>query len=359
MAQHATHAALGRQPKHAYVQWDEAVLWGCSLKGWNCCVDKGIAVRPYDLVRLRHALGRPSNEITLDETVTFAWHAGSLIGSLAHKPYTPGHVACIFFEEMTNVSARALRDTDPEAFASLPERVRAAADAPARSEYRVAGLCSAHLNRPEVCRAFPYQREVGLVLADGTLEDVRARRVNLCGSCALSTPTTPRAVVANEDVAEHWRANDAFSAVASYYRSRGVAHLEDPRYRRLPLSPQQLTELWAPMYLPDSDPAVRDGYPEQWRAALDVDGDRAIHALVLEHALERLDTLVAQLGVDPSALGTSGAPDVRRPELARLLDPARAPIPPAANETPTATGRDVDVHANAEAGVAAADEPAA
>ncbi|MSQ36298.1 MAG: hypothetical protein EXR63_04045 [Dehalococcoidia bacterium] len=329
MAQHASHAAFGRQPKHTYVQWDEAVQWGCSLKGWNCCVDKGIAVRPYDLVRLRHAVGRPSNEITSDETVTFAWHGGLLIGSLAHKPYTPGHVACTFFEEMTNVSARALRERDPDAFAALPERVRAAADSPAKGEYRVAGLCGAHQNRPEVCRAFPYQREVGLVLADGTLEDVRARRVNLCGSCALSTPTTPRAVVENEDVAEYWRANDAFSAVASYYRSRGAGNFDDPRYRSLPLPQADLTQLWAAMYLPDSDPIVRERYPEQWRAALDVEGDRAIHALVLQHALDRLDALLTQLGVDSAALGTKGAPDVPRPQLDRLLDPAREPIPPA------------------------------
>jgi hypothetical protein len=111
MPQQIAHAAFGRQPKHAYVQWDEAVLWGCSLKGWNCCVDKGITVRPYDIVRLRHALGRPAQEITADQTVTFAWHGptGALIGSLAHKPYTPGHVACVFFDEVTNVSARALR----------------------------------------------------------------------------------------------------------------------------------------------------------------------------------------------------------------------------------------------------------
>ncbi|MBM4416225.1 MAG: hypothetical protein FJ035_08320, partial [Chloroflexi bacterium] len=131
MAQHATHAAFSRQPKHASVDWDETVLWGCSLKSWNCCVNKGIAVRPYDLIRLRHAAGRPAQALTADQTVTFAWHAGSLIGSLAHRPYGPGHVACTFFEELTNLDVRALRDSDPAAFAALPKRVCAPAPAPA------------------------------------------------------------------------------------------------------------------------------------------------------------------------------------------------------------------------------------
>ncbi len=41
-------------------------------------------------------------------------------------------------------------------------------------------------------------------------------RVNVCGSCALSTPITPRAVVDSEDLSEYGRANDAYSTVMAY-----------------------------------------------------------------------------------------------------------------------------------------------
>lgn len=326
---HAAHAAFGRQPKQVVFDPDTPIQWGCSAQGWNCCVDKGIVVRPYDMVRLRHALGQPSHAITGERTVTFAWHppTGALVGSLAHRPYGPGHVACVCYEELTNKDAARIRADDPARFAALPRRVQAAADAPTSREYRVAGLCTAHLNRPEVCRAFPYQRQTH-VEPDGTTTAPTMIRINLCGSCALSTPTTPRAIAESEDTAEYWRANDAFSTVMAYYRSRGAARMGHAGYRALPLGEPELTQLWAAMYLPDSDPAITGRFGEQWRAPLDVAGDREVYRLLLARALDRLDALLAAGGHDPSHLDTTGAPEVARPDLDALLDPERAVLPP-------------------------------
>lgn len=322
-----THAAHGRMTKRTPIDADEPIHWGCSLKGWKCCVDKGIAVRPYDMVRLRHAVSKPAHEITADRTVTFAWHGptGALVGSVAHKPYTPGHVACFFYDEVTNRSAAALRDSDPERFAALPPHVQRAADASAANEYRVAGLCSGHLNRPEVCRGFPYQREAHIG-GDGPAERGMLR-VFECGSCALPTPTTPRQAV-GDDVHEYWRANDVFSVVMAYYRSRGAARLEGDGYRTLPIADAELTQLWAAMYLPDNDPTIAEQFPAQWERALDVEGDRAIYARLVTRALDRLDAVVNDRGLHADDLGFPNEPTTARPDLDHLLDPSRQLLTP-------------------------------
>ena len=136
-----------KKRKGRRVDPDAPLRWGCSLKGWNCCIDAGIAVRPYDMLRLRHATGRPAHELVNDATVTFAWEAGSgiLLGRLAHRPYEGGRVACVFLEELTNLDVQRVRDEDPERFAGLPEHVQRAAGSSARSstrgEWKVAGLC--------------------------------------------------------------------------------------------------------------------------------------------------------------------------------------------------------------------------
>ena len=81
------------------------------MKGWNCCVDKGITVRPYDMLRLRHAIGLPSRQLIEDGTVTLAWDPadGSLTGSLTQRSYRASQVACVFLDVVTNVSAREMR----------------------------------------------------------------------------------------------------------------------------------------------------------------------------------------------------------------------------------------------------------
>ena len=317
-----THAAFGKRLSGRPLDPDETIHWGCSLKGWNCCVDKGIVVRPYDMVRLRHATGRSSTELTADGTVTFAWHppTGALVGSLAHRPYEGGRVACVFLDEVTDARARELRDTNPEAFRALPERVQHSADAPARQPWRVAGLCSVHTGRPEVCRGFPFQR-FAQVEAGGANTDVHVQQVFQCGSCAHSTPTTAREVMDGEGLDEYWRANDAFSAVIAYYRVLGAGRTGDPATDTLPLDERERAELWGRMYLPDVDEAILARCGEQWRTPLDIEGDRTVYRMLLDQALDRVQNVASERGVDVSAHS-----DVR-PDLDALLDPARQPLP--------------------------------
>src|SRR6476660_2062555 len=84
---------------------DEAIRWGCSGKGWHCCVDFTIPVRPYDLVRLRHALHQPSEWLINNSYVNFVWDGGTFVGQLAQVPYERNRNACVFYEEVTNVGA--------------------------------------------------------------------------------------------------------------------------------------------------------------------------------------------------------------------------------------------------------------
>src|SRR5205823_7609535 len=94
-----------------------------------------------------------------DGTVTFAWHGdGSLVGTLKHRPYGNGHHACAFLEELTADDVRRMRSVDPASFRALPPTVQQGADR--GGSPRIAGLCGVHLDRPMVCRAFPFARAV-------------------------------------------------------------------------------------------------------------------------------------------------------------------------------------------------------
>ena len=306
---------------------DAPLRWGCSLKGWNCCIDAGIAVRPYDMLRLRHAAGRPAHELVNDATVTFEWEPGSgiLLGRLAHRPYEGGRVACVFLEELTNLDLRRIRDEEPDRFAGFPEHVQRAADSGASGEWKVAGLCGVHTGRPEVCRGFPFQR---LPAPDGAAAGSEVHQLFRCGSCALATETTARAVLDDESLEEHWRAADAFRQLCRYLFTVGAANSPDPAYRHLLPDQQQRLQLWAALYLPDTHPALA-GDAEQWRAPLDHEGDRALYRALLDDLLARVDALVARGGGDEAAFGMPGDSHPR-PDLDTLLDPARLLLPPRA-----------------------------
>ena len=243
------------------IEPDAAIRWGCSGKGWHCCVDKVIPVRPYDLVRLRHAVRQPSEWLINNRHVTFMWDGpGSLVGYLAQVAYEETHKACVFYDEVTNVSAREIREQDPERFAGMPEQVRRAADSQGKGEWRVAGLCNAHLYRPEACRGFPFQRDPA---RDKRRNDSPTVQVFRCGTCALATPTTPREVMTDNRLEPYWRADDAFLETGRYLRSRGAVNVTHPAYTRLPIDTHALTELWTSMYAPDTNAAIKAAYPEQ------------------------------------------------------------------------------------------------
>ena len=283
------------------------------------------------MLRLRHATGRPAHELVNDATVTFEWEAGSgiLLGRLAHRPYEGGRVACVFLEELTNLDVQRVRDEDPERFAGLPEHVQRAAGSPARSstrgEWKVAGLCGVHTGRPEVCRGFPFQR---LPSRDGDAAGSEVHQLFRCGSCALATETTARAVLEDESLEEHWRADDAFRQLCRYLFAAGAANSPDPAYRHLLQDEQQRLQLWAALYLPDSHPALA-AQAEQWRLPLDIEGDRALYRLLLDDLLARVDALIEQRGGDARAFGLPGD-SIARPDFDALLDPARPLLPPRA-----------------------------
>ena len=94
-------------------------------------------------------------------------------------------------------------------------------------------------------------------------------------------------------------------------------------YQALPISDVELAELWGAMYLADRDVTVVEQHAEQWRAELDVDGDRAIYLAVMEHALDRVDAAVAASGLALEQLGVSGHAPLARPNIEVMLDPAR------------------------------------
>jgi Fe-S-cluster containining protein len=316
---HPTFKPLTGRP----IALDGPIRWGCSGRGWNCCVDKAIPVRPYDLVRLRHALKQPAQTILSEGTVTFSWDRdGAMIGHLRRVPYEGARAACVFYEEVTNVRAREIREQDPERFAGLPEQVRRAADSAAAGEWRVAGLCGVHGHRPEACRGFPFQRDPSA--PTGSASPVQ--QLFRCSSCALSTPTTPRRVLEENAIEPYWHADDAWRATVRYLYAHGVANISHPSYRALPLATAERAELWASMYVPDADPQVVARYPEQWRLDDDPDGDLAIYHTLLQAALDRVDALVLEHGVEPSTLGLDGM-TVARPDLDRLLDEAREALP--------------------------------
>lgn len=319
------HAAFGGRLKTRPVDPDATVQWGCSMKGWNCCVDKGITVRPYDMIRLRHALGRPSLEIVNDSTVQFAWDpsSGILLGSLPQRPYGDGQVACVFLDVVTNVSAREMRDHDPERFATMPEPVQRAAASTGGGEWDVAGLCGIHGSRPEICRGFPFQR-LAKTAPDGSPGVIEVHEVFRCGSCALATPTTPREVLEGESIDEFWRAHHAMRQVETYLRAAGIANVSDPDYRAFPT--EQVARLWTQMYLLDEDERIAAEFPEQWREPADIEGDRRIHRRVLEQTLERAAALIAASGEPASAWGPRDA-QAEPPDLDAALDPGLVMLP--------------------------------
>ena len=317
---------------------DGPVRWGCSGKGWNCCVGVGIAVRPYDMLRLRHAAGRPAQDLVNDATVTFEWEpASGILGArLAHRRYEQARgpsgqdgAACVFLDELTNLDVRRIRDQDPARFAGLPPGVQRHADARADREWKVAGLCGVHSGRPEVCRGFPYQR---LPAPDGAAAGSEVHQLFRCGNCAHATPTTPRAILEGESLDEHWRADDAYRQICRYLHALGVANPRDPAYRHLLPDEARRTELWAALYLPDTHPRLASRVPgltDQWRAPLDIEGDRALYRALLDDTLEHVEALVERSGRGPGEFGMPGDA-IARPDLAALLDPTRELLPPPA-----------------------------
>jgi Fe-S-cluster containining protein len=331
MVRPTDHAAFGRRPDGRSVDIDAPVEWGCSLKGWNCCVGTAIEVRPYDMIRLRHALRRPAHEIAQAGLVQFAWHPerGTLSASLAHEPFEGGPhdrgaMRCTFLEVLTNLDLQRMRAEQPERFAAPPERLRDGADSTAAGEHRVGAICGVHDNRPSACRTWPLTRRARLATRDGEPPEAELAFLSACRGCQLSTPTTVRELAGGEEVAEHWRADDTQLAAFAYLYSIGCANVEHPQYRALPI--EEVGRIWAAMFVPDADAEIAARHPEQWLALDDRAGDRTILAAVLERAMDRAEELAASRGEDLAALGPTGV-QARRPQLTALLDPARSPAP--------------------------------
>lgn len=315
--------AASKKLKPRTIALDETISWGCSARGWNCCVDKTIAVDPYSLIRLRHATGKSSQELINEQLVTLHWQQGLLRGALAQVPYETNHRACVFYDELTNHDVHRMRAEDPDRFAALPPEVQQAADRDQSSSYRVAGLCGAHTGRPEACRGFPFQRKPDW---EERPTESPAAQVNRCGTCALSAATTPREVMLDNDLEEYWRADDAWRRVKLYLLSRGLADTSDPDYVSLPIASEIRAELWVSCYVPDALPEVAERFAEQWLAPEDIEGDREIYELLLTSVLDRADRLVAEVDGDLESLGGS-EPTEPRPDVRRLLDPARPVLP--------------------------------
>jgi hypothetical protein len=242
------------------VALDDTILWDCSSKGWHCCVDYGIPVMPYDVIRLRHSTGKTSRDLINEQAITFQWSGGHMAGWLAQIPHQGNHRACMFYEELTNQDIRRIRDEDPARFESFPPTVQQAADRQQGGSYRVAGLCSAHANRPEACRSFPFMRH-----ADWEQHPDRepVSQVHRCGTCALSTPTTVRQIVTDNGLEQFWRADRLWQAVKFYLISRGLANTTDASYRALPLDADQRTQFWGACFNPDILPEVAERFEGQ------------------------------------------------------------------------------------------------
>jgi len=317
------NAAAGKAAARKPIDLDQRISWGCSSRGWNCCVDKVIAVQPYDLIRLRHAAGMSSQDLLNRQVVSLEWQQGVLGGALAQRPYERGAVACVFLEEVSTDDVRRIRDEDAAQFEALPASVQRSAETDPTRSHRVAGLCGVHTGRPEVCRGFPFQRRPDWEDQPGASPAVQVHR---CGTCALSEATTPRNVMLDNELEEYWRADDAWRRVKMYLLSRGLADSSDPTYRALGVEPEVRAELWVSCFVPDALPEVVERFAEQWQRASDIDGDREIYRLLLTSVLDRADALVAAVGVDVDVLGGE-APTEPRPDLERLLDPSRRVLP--------------------------------
>ncbi len=264
-------ASPSRGISRTFIPLDAPLAWACSGKGWNCCTDKDIPLRPYDVHRLAGALGRPAQALLDEGVFTLEWDGYGILGGwLATRPYEDTRTACVFYDET--------RDEDG---------------------HRTAGLCNAHAGRPEACRGFPFQR-----YADWPAHPERtAMQVSDCGSCAIARATTAREVMTDNDLAPYWRADDAYRATAQYLHKLGLANLGGSAYRRLPLAPDARLTFWTSMFT----------HPGPYAAAL-------------EATLDTADALVAASGLTPYELGGPGAP-IPRPDVRSLLDPSRAVLP--------------------------------
>lgn len=306
------------------IDLDAPVSWDCSSRGWNCCVGKGIPLTPYDVVRLRHATGKTSQQLLDEDVVTFEWRGGLMASWLAQVPYGGKERACGFLQELSNEDVRRIRDEEPDRFASLPPGVQRAADSTQGGTYRVAGLCGVHMNRPEACRAFPFMlRSDWADQPDSPLVE----EVHRCGSCSLSRKTTAREVMLDNGLENFWRPAATWRVVKLYLVSRGFAHAADPTYRPLPLDLDRRTEVWTNFFNPDAVAAVTERFPDQWQTAEDPTGDDQILRLVFTSALDHADALVAESGVAIEDLGLAGESPAARPDLDALLDPSRPVLP--------------------------------
>lgn len=306
------------------VPLDDTILWDCSSKGWHCCVDFGITVKPYDVIRLRHSTGKTSRELINQNAITFQWNGGTIAGWLAQIPHNGNHRACMFYEELTNQDISRIRDEDPQRFGLLPPTVQQAADRQQGGRYRVAGLCSAHANRPEACRSFPFMRHADW---EERPEQEPVSQVHRCGTCALKKKTTVRDIVLENGLEDFWRADLLWRATKGYLISRGLANTTDANYRALPLDDADRLELWGSCFNPDILPEVIERFPDQWQTSLDLAGDRAIHRLVLTAALDQVDALVTESGVPIEDLGLGGQPPMDRPDLEALSDSSLPMLP--------------------------------
>ena len=130
----------------------------------------------------------------------------------------------------------------------------------------------------------------------------------------------------DESLGEYWRADDAFRQLCRYLFTVGAANSPGPAYRQLLSDPSQRLQLWAAIYVVDTHPALAAGAAEQWRAPLDIEGDRALYRALLDNLLARVDALVGRCGVPAAALRMAGD-TIARPDLDALLDPARPVLP--------------------------------
>jgi len=145
-------------------------------------------------------------------------------------------------------------------------------------------------------------------------------QVNRCGTCALSESTTPREVMLDNDLGEYWRADDAWRRVKLYLLSRGLADTRDASYVALDVPSEVRVELWVSCFVPDGVAEIAERFPEQWRAPLDIEGDREVCRQLLESVIDRADALVAEVNGDVDALGGDEPRAAPRPrEAARSV----------------------------------------
>ncbi len=311
-----------RRPTGRPIELDESLDWACSSRGWNCCIGNAIPLTPYDVVRIRHATHKTSQQMIDDDMITFEWRGGLMTSWFAQLPFQGSQRACVFYEELTNDGIRRVRDEEPDRFASFPPEVQRAADR--TGDHRVTALCAIHASRPEACRAFPF-----VLRSDWNEqpEQPAAEVVHRCGTCALKKKTTVRQVLLENGLDEFWRPAEAWRIIKLYLVSRGLGYASDPKYRSLPLDLPTRTEIWNNCFNPDVLAEVTERFEDQWQLDTDLDGDRAIHRLVLTATLDRVDTLVAESGVAIEDLGLAGEPPMTRPDLDALSDTSLPMLP--------------------------------